>query len=147
MTNREKTEWLSRYRREAARQQMLCREVEALRAEAERVARTLGTRNSPGLRQVRTQLQAACKQLDAQAARCLTLRRQLVWAVSRLDDERQREVLLRRFLQGQTVQQAADEMGVVVRRVEQMQTAAVRALDLLRAARGAMGGREHAATP
>ena len=113
MTNREKTEWLGRYRREAARQQMLCREVEALRAEAERVARTLGTRKSPGLRQVRTQLQAACKQLDAQAARCLTLRRQLVWAVSRLDDERQREVLLRRFLQGQTVQQAADEMGVV----------------------------------
>ena len=54
MTNREKTEWLGRYRREAARQQMLCREVEALRAEAERVARTLGTRNSPGLRQVRT---------------------------------------------------------------------------------------------
>ena len=70
-----------------------------------------------------------------------------MWAVSRLDDERQREVLLRRFLQGQTVQQAADEMGVVVRRVEQMQTAALRALDLQRAARGAKGAREHAATP
>lgn len=137
MTNREKTEWLGRYRKEAARQAMLCREVEDLRAEAERVARLLGDPQAPGLCRVRAQLREACRQLDAQAARCLTLRRQLVWAVSRLDDERQREVLLRRFLHGQSVREIADEMGVVVRRVEQMQTAALRALELRGAARGA----------
>ena len=64
-----------------------------------------------------------------------------------MEEGRKGEGLRRRFRQGRPVHQAADEMGVVVRRVEQMQTAALRALDLQRAARGAKGAREHAATP
>ena len=40
-------------------------------------------------------------------------------------------------VRGQTVREAAGEMGVVARRVEQMQTAAIRALPLRGAARGA----------
>lgn len=66
--------------------------------------------------------------MEAQAARCVVLRRRMVRAISRLEDERQREVLCRRFLQGQTAAEAADEMGVVPRRVEQLQTEGMRLL-------------------
>lgn len=37
-------------------------------------------------------------------------------------------MLLRRFVQGQSLQQVADALGVVVRRVEQLQTAGLRML-------------------
>ena len=39
-------------------------------------------------------------------------------------------MLCRRFLQGQTAAEAADEMGVVPRRVEQLQTEGVRLLTI-----------------
>ena len=58
----------------------------------------------------------------------MLLRRRMVKAIARLEDERQREVLCRRFLQGQTTAEAADEMGVVPRRVEQLQSEGVRLL-------------------
>ena len=127
MTNKEKTAWLSRYLHEQARQRMLYGEVEALQAQAARTAEFLGG-EAPRTARAAAQLQAAKRRLDAQAARCLALRRQIVWAISRLEDERQREVLLRRFVQGQSLQQVADELGVVVRRVEQLQTAGLRML-------------------
>ena len=73
-------------------------------------------------------LAQARQEMEAQGARCVLLRRRVVKAISRLEDERQREVLCRRFLQGQTVAEAADEMGVVPRRVEQLQTEGVRLL-------------------
>lgn len=136
MTNKEKTAWLGRYLHEQARQRMLYGEVEALQAQAARTAEFLGG-EAPRTARAAAQLQAAKRRLDAQAARCLALRRQIVWAISRLEDERQREVLLRRFVRGQTVRETAGEMGVVARRVEQMQTAAIRALPLRGAARGA----------
>lgn len=138
MTSREKIGWLGRYGREKARARLLAQEVEALRAEAARAREALGPgARTPQLEQAGAELEEARRRLDAQAARCLSLRRQTVWAISRLDDERQREVLLRRFVRGQTVREAAGEMGVVARRVEQMQTAAIRALPLRGAARGA----------
>ena len=129
MTSREKIGWLGRYGREKARARLLAQEVEALRAEAARAREALGPgARTPQLEQAGAELEEARRRLDAQAARCLSLRRQTVWAISRLDDERQREVLLRRFVQGQSLQQVADELGVVVRRVEQLQTAGLRTL-------------------
>lgn len=129
MTSREKIGWLGRYGREKARARLLAQEVEALRAEAARAREALGPgARTPQLEQAGAELEEARRRLDAQAARCLSLRRQTVWAISRLDDERQREVLLRRFVQGQSLQQVADALGVVVRRVEQLQTAGLRML-------------------
>lgn len=125
MTNREKIQWLGRYRREKSRERLLYEEYAVL----ERQAREAAARDGQAPAWLTGGLAEARRELDAQAARCLLLRRQLVRAISRLDDERQREVLRRRFLLGQTAAQAADEMGVVARRVEQLQTEGVRALD------------------
>lgn len=135
MTNREKLQWLGRYRREKSRERLLLEEYNDLAQHAREL--TGGEGETPlwladGLAEAR-------RELEMQGARCLLLRRQLMGAISRLDDERQREVLRRRFLLGQTAAQAADEMGVVPRRVEQLQTEGVRALDTRPRRRRTMG--------
>ncbi len=129
MTNREKIQWLGRYRQEQSRLRLLCAELEALRAQGRELCRARdGSEDAPPPDWLARDLAQARQEMEAQGARCVLLRRRMVRAISRLGDERQREVLCRRFLQGQTIAEAADEMGVVPRRVEQLQTEGVRLL-------------------
>lgn len=131
MTNREKIKWLEQYRREQSRLRMLCTELDTLRAQARELCRMRdGREDAPPPDWLVRDLAQARQEMEAQAARCVLLRRRMVKAISRLGDERQREVLCRRFLQGQTAAEAADEMGVVPRRVEQLQTEGVRLLTI-----------------
>ena len=129
MTNREKIKWLEQYRHEQSRLRLLCTELDALRAQGREVCRVREDSGEGEIPQwLAKDLAQARQDMEAQAARCLLLRRRMVKAIARLEDERQREVLCRRFLQGQTAAEAADEMGVVPRRVEQLQTEGVRRL-------------------
>lgn len=129
MTNREKIKWLEQYRHEQSRLRLLCTELDALRAQGREVCRVREDSGEAEMPQwLAKDLAQARQDMEAQAARCLLLRRRMVKAIARLEDERQREVLCRRFLQGQTAAEAADEMGVVPRRVEQLQTEGVRRL-------------------
>ena len=129
MDNREKIKWLEQYRQEQSRLRLLCSELDALRAQGREVCRARdGSEGGEPPEWLARDLAQARQEMEAQAARCLRLRRRMVKAISRLADERQREVLCRRFLQGQTAAEAAGEMGVVPRRVEQLQTEGVRRL-------------------
>lgn len=131
MNNREKIKWLEQYRHEQSRLRLLCSELEALRAQAAELCRARdGREDAPMPDWLAGDLAQARQEMEAQGARCVLLRRRMVKAISRLEDERQREVLCRRFLQGQTAAEAADEMGVVPRRVEQLQTEGVRRLSI-----------------
>lgn len=131
MNNREKIKWLEQYRHEQSRLRLLCSELEALRAQAAELCRARdGREDAPMPDWLAGDLAQARQEMEAQGARCVLLRRRMVKAISRLEDERQREVLCRRFLQGQTAAEAADEMGVVPRRVEQLQTEGVRRLNI-----------------
>lgn len=131
MDNREKIKWLGQYRQEQSRLRMLCTELETLRAQGRELCRARdGREDAPAPEWLAGDLAQARQEMEAQGARCVLLRRRMVKAISRLGDERQREVLCRRFLQGQTIAEAADEMGVVPRRVEQLQTEGVRLLAL-----------------
>lgn len=131
MTNREKIKWLEQYRHEESRLRLLCAELDALRAQGREVCRARdGREDAPPPDWLARDLAQARQEMEAQAARCVLMRRRMVKVISRLEDERQREVLCRRFLQGQTTAEAADEMGVVPRRVEQLQTEGVRRLVL-----------------
>ena len=128
MNNREKSKWMEQYRREQSRLRLLCSELDALRSQGRELCRLRdGSEEAPPHWLARDLAQAR-QEMEAQAARCVVLRRRMVRAISRLEDERQREVLCRRFLQGQTAAEAADEMGVVPRRVEQLQTEGMRLL-------------------
>lgn len=129
MNNREKIQWLGQYRQEQSRLRMLCTELEALRTQGRELCRARdGREDAPPPDWLAKDLAQARQEMEVQGARCVLLRRRMVRAISRLADERQREVLCRRFLQGQTIAEAADEMGVVPRRVEQLQTEGVRLL-------------------
>lgn len=129
MTNREKIKWLEQYRHEQSRLQLLCTELDALRAQGREVCRARDGNGEGEMPQwLAKDLAQARQEMETQAARCVLMRRRMVKAIARLEDERQREVLCRRFLQGQTAAEAADEMGVVPRRVEQLQTEGVRQL-------------------
>lgn len=131
MTNREKIKWMGQYRQEQSRLRMLCTELESLRAQGRELCRARdGQEDAPPPDWLSRDLAQARQEMEAQGARCVLLRRRMVKAISRLEDERQREVLCRRFLQGQTIAEAADGMGVVPRRVEQLQTEGVRLLVL-----------------
>lgn len=131
MNNREKIKWLEQYRHEQSRMRLLCSELEALRDQAEELCRARdGRADAPMPDWLAGDLAQARQEMEAQGARCVLLRRRMVKAISRLEDERQREVLCRRFLQGQTAAEAADEMGVVPRRVEQLQTEGVRRISV-----------------
>ena len=131
MTNREKSKWLEQYRREQSRLRLLCTELEALRAQGREFCRIRnGAEEGEPPEWLRRDLAQARQEMEAQAARCVLLRRRMVKAISCLEDERQREVLCRRFLQGQTTAEAADEMGVVPRRVEQLQSEGLRRLTI-----------------
>lgn len=129
MNNREKSKWMEQYRREQSRLRLLCSELDALRNQGRELCRLWdGSEEAPPPDWLARDLAQARQEMEAQAARCVVLRRRMVRAISRLEDERQREVLCRRFLQGQTAAEAADEMGVVPRRVEQLQTEGMRLL-------------------
>lgn len=129
MNNREKSKWMEQYRREQSRLRLLCSELDALRSQGRELCRFRdGSEEAPPPDWLARDLAQARQEMEAQAARCVVLRRRMVRAISRLEDERQREVLCRRFLQGQTAAEAADEMGVVPRRVEQLQTEGMRLL-------------------
>lgn len=129
MNNREKIKWLEQYRHEQSRLRLLCSELDTLRAQGRELCRARdGSEDAPLPDWLAKDLAQARQEMESQAARCVLLRRRMVKAIARLEDERQREVLCRRFLQGQTAAEAADEMGVVPRRVEQLQTEGVRLL-------------------
>ena len=129
MNNREKSKWMEQYRREQSRLRLLCSELDALRSQGRELCRLRdGSEEAPPPDWLARDLAQARQEMEAQAARCVVLRRRMVRASSRLEDERQREVLCRRVLQGQTAAEAADEMGVVPRRVEQLQTEGMRLL-------------------
>ena len=123
MNNREKIKWLEQYRHEQSRLRLLCSELEALRDQAEELCRARdGRADAPMPDWLAGDLAQARQEMEAQGARCVLLRRRMVKAISRLEDER--------FLQGQTAAEAADEMGVVPRRVEQLQTEGVRRISI-----------------
>lgn len=129
MENREKIKWLEQYRHEQSRLRLLCSELDALRVQGKELCLMRdGSEEAPLPEWLVQDLAQARQEMESQAARCVLLRRRMVKAIARLEDERQREVLCRRFLQGQTAAEAADEMGVVPRRVEQLQTEGVRLL-------------------
>lgn len=112
MNNREKIKWLEQYRHEQSRLRLLCSELEALRDQAEELCRARdGRADAPMPDWLAGDLAQARQEMEAQGARCVLLRRRMVKAISRLEDERQREVLCRRFLQGQTAAEAADGWG------------------------------------
>lgn len=67
--------------------------------------------------------------IDEQVDRLVDLRREIERAVSRIQDSKEREVLLRRYIQGQRWEEIADVLEMEVRRIYQLHKQALFALN------------------
>lgn len=139
---REKTRWLGRYRAALEQEQALVEEITWLRSDTERMGSVLaGTPGEGGAALPRAvqQIDAARAELESQVERSLMLRGEIARSIAALPDPRWREVLHRRFLLGQSQEEAARGMHVSLRSLQRFQTQAVRALTVPPAAQAGVG--------
>ena len=117
MTYEEKVAWLRRYRQAQRRQAELEQEVEQLDSAAKRVTPMLsGMPGGPGdgnaLPRAVENLLEAKAELEAQCDICGDIRREVVAAIEQVTNQRDNEILRRRYLLGRKWEQIAEEMGM-----------------------------------
>ena len=135
MDYKEKVAFLRQYRDSLYREQIMAEELEELRSRAEGLTRVLN--GMPGVPSDGSAIPRAVEKLmDAQirlhdqVAECFTIRSQVVQAIGTVKDEKQQNVLRRRYILGQSFTQIADEMHLVTRRVYQLHKIGVNSLRL-----------------
>ena len=130
----DKVSWLRRYLDAQRRERVLAEEVERLRAEAERVTPLLsgmpgGGPNTDKLPAAVGRIIDAQQELEAQINCCHAIRREVVAAINTVTDDRQHEVLHRRYILGQRWDQIAVEMHYCYKHVRRIHH---RAIDVLK---------------
>lgn len=120
MTYEEKVAWLRRYRQALRRQAELEQEVEQLDSAAKRVAPMLsGTPGGPGdgnaLPRAVENLLEAKAELEAQCDICGDIRREVVAAIDQVANQRDHEILRRRYILGRRWEEIAVEMHLEYR--------------------------------
>lgn len=120
MTYDEKVAWLRRYRRALRRQAELEQEVEQLDSAAKRVAPMLsGMPGGPGdgnaLPRAVENLLEAKAELEAQCDICGDIRREVVAAIEQVTNQRDHEILRRRYILGRQWEEIAVEMHLEYR--------------------------------
>ena len=135
MDYQEKVAFLRQYRDSVNREKMLEEELAELRSRAEGL--TLALNGIPGtpsdgsaLPRAVEKLMDAQSRLHDQVSECFTIRSQVVQAIGTVKDEKQQNVLRRRYILGQSFTQIADEMHLVTRRVYQLHKIGVNSLRL-----------------
>ncbi len=111
--------WLRRYRESVRKQRLLEELLAQRRAEAERVGPLLqplagtapgGACEADRLPRAVERILAAEAELKEQLGACEAVRREVQAAIDAVPDSRQRELLTRRYIMGQTFGQIAGEM-------------------------------------
>ena len=125
MTYEEKVAWLRRYRQALRRQAELEQEVEQLDSAAKRVTPMLsGMPGGPGdgnaLPRAVENLLEAKAELEAQCDICGDIRREVVAAIEQVTNQRDHEILRRRYIIGQKWEQIAVEMELDARWVRRL---------------------------
>ena len=135
MEYNDKVHWLRRYLDAQRRERVLAEEVERLRAEAERVTPLLS--GMPGSGPNADKLPAAVgriidaqQQLEAQINCCHAIRREVVAAINTVTDDRQHEILHRRYILGQRWEQIAVNMCIEYRWVWRLHKKAINKLTI-----------------
>ena len=110
MTYEEKVRWLRRYQDSLRREQELAEEVEQLRSRACKVTPSLsgmpgGTGDGQTLPRAVEQILEAQQELEAQIEQCSRIRQEVVDAIEKVTNPRDKEILRRRYLLGKTFEQ------------------------------------------
>lgn len=122
MTYEEKVRWLRRYRDALRLEEELRQELEAQRARACKTTAALtgmpgGGGDGQALPRAVESIVAAQQELQAQINLCGATRREVVAAIDQVADERDHEILRRRYLLGQRWENIAVEMNIALRHV------------------------------
>lgn len=115
MTYEEKVRWLRRYQDSLRRERELAQEVERLRARACKVTPSLtgmpgGACDGQSLPRAVESIVQAQQELQAQINQCGYIRREVVAALEQVTNDRDHEILRRRYLLGQRWEEIAVEM-------------------------------------
>ena len=122
MEYQEKIQWLKQYQYSLRKERELALEVEQLRTEAEHITPLLsgmpgGGPNADKLPVAVERIIKAQEDLTFQINVCQALRGRIVELIDTVHDERQHEVLRRRYILGQRWENIAVEMNIGIRHV------------------------------
>lgn len=117
MTYEEKVRWLRRYQESLRREQELAEEVERLQSEATRITPLLsGMPGGPGdgqkLSRAVESVISAKEILQGQIVQCEEIRREVIEVIESVCDQRENEILRRRYLLGQQWEKVGEKMGL-----------------------------------
>lgn len=132
MTERDKIDWLGRYLDSLREQKALEMETDRLQAYADHVGPRLadGQSTERGGSDAVDRLIQAHDELRAEINRCLVVRAEVRAVIQATPNQRQREILLRRYILGQTFDAIARDMHLDLRYTYRLHRRAVLALDI-----------------
>ena len=135
MTSEDKKRWLRRYRDALRRERELQDELKEQKARAAGTTAALtgmpgGSGDGQVLPRAVESIVALQQELQAQINVCGAIRREVAAVIDRIEEERGREVLRRRYLLGQRFEQIAVEMSLEYRWVRRLHKRAIENLTL-----------------
>lgn len=133
MTYEEKVRWLHRYQDSLRREQELAEEVEQLRSRACKVTPSLsgmpgGTSDGQTLPRAVEQILEAQQELQAQIEQCNAIRQKVVNTICSIGNNRDQEILRRRYLLGQKWAEISEEMEIDERWIRRCHSAIINRL-------------------
>lgn len=136
MNYEEKVHWLRRYRDALRLEEELRQELEDRRSRACKTTAALtgmpgGGGDGQALPRAVESIVAIQQELQAQINICGAIRREVVAALDQVADERDHEILRRRYLRGQKFEQIAVEMNLEYRWVRRLHKKCVGKMDIL----------------
>lgn len=136
MNYEEKVHWLRRYRDALRLEEELRQELEDQRSRACKTTAALtgmpgGGGDGQALPRAVESIVAIQQELQAQINICGAIRREVVAALDQVADERDHEILHRRYLRGQKFEQIAVEMNLEYRWVRRLHKKCVDKMDIL----------------
>lgn len=136
MNYEEKVHWLRRYRDALRLEEELRQELEDKRSRACKTTAALtgmpgGGGDGQALPRAVESIVAIQQELQAQINICGAIRREVVAALDQVADERDHEILRRRYLRGQKFEQIAVEMNLEYRWVRRLHKKCVGKMDIL----------------
>ena len=136
MTYEEKVRWLLRYQDSLRREQELAEEVEQLRSRACKVTPSLsgmpgGTSDGQALPRAVEQILEAQQELEAQIEQCNAIRLEVIQFIDRIVSSRDRDILMRRYILGQTFERISLEIHLEIRWTRKCHKKAITSIALL----------------
>lgn len=136
MNYEEKVHWLRRYRDALRLEEELRQDLEDQRSRACKTTAALtgmpgGGGDGQALPRAVESIVAIQQELQAQINICGAIRREVVAALDQVADERDHEILRRRYLRGQKFEQIAVEMNLEYRWVRRLHKKCVDKMDIL----------------